>query len=193
MSGIDRTVSRRASGRRSGWPGRLLCRLVGNRAGNVVVELAVAAPVLALLFAGLLETATVMFTNSIMEGAASEAGRRIRTGQIQQAGTTLDTFRSDLCTSLFNIMDCSQIVIDVRNFTDYSGISLTLQVDENGDPVNPAFSPGGPETITLVRIMYRWNFITPLIGHMLSDNGTNSTLLISTAVFQNEPYAVTGP
>ncbi|MFQ5534321.1 MAG: TadE/TadG family type IV pilus assembly protein [Sphingomonadales bacterium] len=168
--------------------GRSVRAVISDRAGGVAIELAIAAPVLTMMTGGILETSTVLLVNSMMEGAAIEAAREIRTGQLQRAGDPLATFRTRLCGAMLNLVDCGKISFDVRNFSDFGTTDAVLELDKEGNPVAVQFSPGGAQAITFVRVTFRWEFLTPMIGRLLSDNGTNSMLLISTAVFQNEPY-----
>lgn len=155
--------------------------------GGSAVEFAMVAPAFFLLLMGTIETSTMFFVSTVMEGAAVDAARQVRTGQVQNAGDPLVTFQNELCAQVFNIVDCSNIIFDVRSFPDFTS-TTPLQFDADGNPINTGFAPGGASTVTVVRVTYRWDFFTPMIGIPMSDNGTNSRLLLATNVFQNEPY-----
>ncbi len=167
----------------------MVTRLLRDRRGTAAIEMAMIGPVFALVFVGIVEVSTLGFASTMLETAATDAARLIRTGQLATSADPLADFTAALCGGLPAMIDCGKISIDVRNFTNMAAVDLSLQLDEDGNPTGTAFAPGGPEQITLVRVAYRWDFFTPLIGTLMSDNGTNSALLLSTAVFQNEPYA----
>ena len=169
--------------------GSIARRLRHGRRGVTAVEFALVMPFFLAFLMGIIETGLVFYSNTVVEGAVADAARQIRTGQAQQSADALTTFRDRLCQSLFSIMDCSALAFDVRTFPDFSSVVLTIELDEDGNPLNPpAFTPGGAGDIVVVRVTYRYTFLTPLIGVPFSDNGTNSRLIISTAVFRTEPF-----
>jgi len=85
--------------------------------------------------------------------------------------------------------------LDAKTYNSFSSISIpVLHLNEDGDMVDeddnvytPGFTTGGSGEITVVRVLYPWEFFTPMISVLLSDTG-NSKLLSSTAIFRNEPY-----
>jgi hypothetical protein len=124
-----------------------------------------------------------------MEGATRETARQIRTGQIQESADPLNTFQTELCDALLNVIDCSQVSFNVQTFSSFGAVSMPIEVDEDGEIVNTGFNPGGSSAVTVVRSVYRWEFITPLIGNLIPA-GLGGHLLVSTVAFQNEPYNV---
>ena len=122
------------------------------------------------------------------EGAA----RQIRTGQVQVAANPLEAFRTRLCAELFELIDCNEVVFDVRKFDNFTSVATTLEFDEEGDVVGAAFLPGDSGEITIIRVIYRWHYKTPLVAQALSSDGTGSAVLMATMAFQNEPYELGG-
>ena len=62
--------------------------------------------------------------------------------------------------------------------------------DEDGNLVSQGFAPGGVESTVLVRLAYRYNFMTPLIGHILDSGPVENVYThMATVVLRNEPYA----
>jgi hypothetical protein len=53
--------------------------------------------------------------------------------------------------------------------------------------VSAGFSPGTQSQIVVVTVTYNYPFFTPWIASLLGGS-SNSALLMSTVVFQNEPY-----
>ena len=127
------------------------------------------APLFMLLLVGTLEVAIMFFASSVIEGATKEAARQIRTGQIQGSADPLAAFQAELCGSLAGVIDCTEVVFTVQTFSSFSSVSMPLEHDEDGEIVNPGFFPGGSTAITVVRAVYRWNFMTPMMEGMPED------------------------
>ncbi|MEO3429709.1 TadE/TadG family type IV pilus assembly protein [Pelagibius sp. CAU 1746] len=163
--------------------------LLRDERGNALIEFAFVAPPFLLLLIGTLEVSVMFFTSAVIEGATKEAARQIRTGNIQATADPLAAFRGQLCDSLFGVIDCNQVVFNVRTFSSFAAVSMPIELDQDGEIVNTAFTPGGSSEVTVVRAMYRWRFMTPLIDRVMP-SGLAGHLLISTAAFQNEPYNV---
>lgn len=163
-------------------------RLLRDRSGASALEFALLGPVFLLMIAGIVELALVFFGSVTLADATAEAARRIRTGEVQESAEPAGLFETGVCGSLFGLIDCAQIHVDVRAAGDFASADVPLELDDAGEPTETTFAPGGSGEITVVRVAYRWTFFTPLIGRLMSDNGSNSLLLLSTAVFRNEPY-----
>jgi Flp pilus assembly protein TadG len=162
---------------------------VRDERGSALMEFALVAPPFFLLLIGTLEVALMYFAGAVMEGATKEAARQIRTGQVQMSADPLATFQGELCGSLAGLIDCSKIVFNVQTFSSFSAASMPIELDEDGEIINTSFSPGGSSAVTIVRAMYRWNFMTPLIDKAMPA-GLGGHLLVSTVAFQTEPYNV---
>lgn len=155
--------------------------------GSTLMEFALVAPLFMLLLVGTLEVAIMFFAGAVIEGATKEAARQIRTGQVQQSADPLAAFQAKLCDDLAGVIDCTEVVFTVQTFSNFSSVSMPLEYDEDGEIINPGFAPGGSTAITVVRAVYRWNFMTPMMERVLP-GGLAGHLLVSTVAFQNEPY-----
>ncbi len=171
----------------SGFSGAL-----ASKRGGMLIEFAFVAPFVVLLLTATAELAVTLFAEATISGAVQSAARDIRTGRIQENENPLDAFQTKLCDSLFGIVNCNDVVFDVRTFADFGSVEMTLEVDEEGNLTGGQFAPGESGEITVVRAAYRWNFLTPLIGEALASDGSGGVLLISTMAFQNEPYELGG-
>ncbi|WP_245689529.1 TadE/TadG family type IV pilus assembly protein [Roseospirillum parvum] len=181
-SGVTRSARPSPAGRRR------LFGLLGDRRGATAIEVALILPIFVTLMFGTLEVGLLFFTATVMEGAVSEAGRLIRTGQAQRETSPLATFNAQLCEQLAGIINCDDIQYDVRTFSSFGVITLTPDLDEDGELESPVFQPGGAEEIVVIRSVYKWNFLVPFIGNLISPNGDSYYLMQATAVFRNEPY-----
>jgi Flp pilus assembly protein TadG len=169
-----------------GWVRRWLMR----REGTTAVEFSLLLwPYITLTF-GIIEISLMYASASLLEGATNSAARLIRTGQIQQAeGEDPETiFRESMCAYATALIDCNDVIIEVQqltSFTDY--YDLEPQYDEDGNFQSQGFDAGGSSDRVLVRVGYRYSFMTPLIGTMIG--GADSALnFMSTIVLQTEPY-----
>lgn len=158
----------------------------------MLIEFAFVAPFVVLLLTATAEIAVTLVVDATLSGAAESAARDIRTGRVQEGDNPLDAFQSKLCDSLFGIVDCGELVFDVRRFDDFGSADMTILVDEDGNLSGAQFAPGDSGEITIVRVSYRWQYLTPLIGGLLAPDGTSGVLLLSTLAFQNEPYDLGG-
>jgi len=176
----------RACGRR---PKSFLSRLKRDCRGATAVEFAMILPVFSYLLLGILEISVMFAMQVIVENAVFSAARQIRTGQAQSSADADTTFSTALCTELYNIINCGDILYDVQTFSTFAAVDLTVEYDADNEIITESFNAGSSESIVAVRVMYQWNFFTPLIGDFFEDtDSTNRRLLMATGVFRNEPY-----
>lgn len=171
-----------------------------DKRGIAAVEFALIAMPFFFLIFSLLEVCVIFIMSSILEHAASEASRQIRTGQIQTAGhadsaTAKAAFLTDVCAELYGLMSCNngKLMIDVQKFDSFdstSGQSLsfdgsTSDLDDSGF----GFDTGAQNEIVVIRVFYEWDLIIPIMSAPLDNmNGSNRRLLQATVAFRNEPF-----
>lgn len=165
---------------------------VGCRSAATAVEFAlVAAPFFALLVA-LFQTALVFFAGRVLDETVQQASRYILTGQAQTSGMTQGQFASWVCSNTYGLFNCNNFMINVQNYSSFSSASTTtptLTFNTNGGVSNTwTWSPGNPGDIVVVQIMYQWPLVLGPLGFTLANLSNGNRLLISTAVFKNEPY-----
>lgn len=184
---------------------KTLARFVRHEKGTTAIEFgAVIGPFLGLMFA-IIETAIVFFASQTLETATADSARLIMTGQ-QQSTTVnmtpeqkLAEFKKRLCNAspatgepaplLKALFDCSKLVIDVRNYSGFSGADFSKPIDGSGNLINSAqFSPGGQGAIVVVRVMYPWQLWVSGLGFNIADMSGGKRLLVATASFRNEPF-----
>ncbi|MDH4441011.1 MAG: pilus assembly protein [Rhizobium sp.] len=192
--------------------GRLMARLARSRDGAAAVEFAIlSVPYFIIIFA-ILETFIAFTAEQLVTNAVNTLAREIRTGQITYGlnrGTdkTREEFRQLFCDEVDILISCSaaevatasKLYIDARTFTTFAAIPTTIprMTTAAYSDINPAtfaFTPGGPDTINMLRAYYRWQVITDLVrpyittirptdGSMPSD-----FLIVATTAFKNEKY-----
>lgn len=174
----------------------LLRRLARRRAGDdesgaAAVEFALLGAPFFLLIMGLIEISLMFIASSMLDNAASEAARQIRTGEVQQRGDDATAFRALVCDELAAVVKCDAgLRIDVRTFGSFAATTFVDPIDEDTGEFaeTETFQAGASSQIVVVRVFYEWKLITPMIGIPLSNMSSNRRLLQSTVVFRNEPF-----
>jgi Flp pilus assembly protein TadG len=170
--------------------GRALRRFARGVDGAAAVEFAlVATPFIALTFA-ILETALVFFAGQTLEAAAADSARLIMTGQAQTQGFSQADFKTQVCSRIYGLFDCTNgVYVDVKTYSSFSAISTASPVT-NGqlNTGSMTYTPGGPGDITVVSLYYQWPIYVSLLGDNLSNLSGNNRLLVATSVFRVEPY-----
>ena len=166
---------------------RLLARFRRDRSGATAVEFAlIALPFFGLIFA-IIQTSIVMFASQALQTMTSDASRKIMTGQL--SGTsTLKAFRDELCDQEEDVIfDCSKILVQVKSFDNFAlanpkNVFTPDCFDLKKAAGASCYSPGGPQKVVLVRVVYPWPF-----GLTLEDLGRPRTLVAVSAI-RTEPY-----
>jgi hypothetical protein len=149
-------------------------RLKSENRGSVAVEFAMLMiPFLTILMA-MIETGYMLFISILMEGATSDAARQVRTGSVQRAQAPLALFQETLCDRMFGVVNCDDLQFEVQGFGSTGNTSGN-------------FAPGAAGDIVVVRVSFRFSFVTPFLANILR-GGDGSVLLVSSSAFRNEPF-----
>jgi hypothetical protein len=83
-------------------------------------------------------------------------------------------------------------MINVQNYSSFSAASTatpTLTFNSSGAVTNSwSYNAGNPGDIVVVQVMYQWPVLFGPLSFNLSNLSNGNRLLMSTAVFKNEPY-----
>jgi Flp pilus assembly protein TadG len=156
--------------------------------GVTAVEFALVAPVFMFLVFAILETSLMYVVATVMQGEVALTTRIIRTGQLQQEDDAIAAFRDSLCENLDNVLDCDNVIIDVRTFDDFGEIDLDDFVDEDGNASGNQFTPGSAGEIVVVRVAYQYNIVTPYLDEFLPTDANGNLMLFAGTAFKNEPF-----
>ena len=170
---------------RSGRQPGFIVRFARDQGGVAAIEFAfVALPFLMLIFA-IIELGLVSLVSITLENAIVDAGRTIRTGEVQNNKQTAAAFKTKVCTGMgwIGVTTCeSALSIDVQRLPSFQS-GATLQKS-----ATPCWDPGGPNSIILVRAYYQWPLVTPLLDTGLkSSDGKHE--VSAAALLANEPYS----
>jgi Flp pilus assembly protein TadG len=165
---------------------------ISKKASAAVEFGLVAAPFFALLMA-LFQTALVFFAGRVLDVTTLQASRYILTGQAQNSSYTQTQFATYVCNNTFALFTCANLMVNVNTYNSFSSAvtsapTLTFNKKTGAVTNTWSYSPGGPNDIVVVQVMYQWPVIGGPLGFTLSNLSNGDRLLMSTAVFKNEPY-----
>jgi len=159
--------------------------------GMATVEFGLIGMSYIMMILAALEVGYMVFLQVVLDNAARDAARQVRTGQVQVAGNPQSTFSTLLCNDVGTLIPCASLLYQSQAFWQWSeassGLSAPLARDANGNLVSAGFNAGSPGEIVVVQVTYNYSFFTPWMAALLGGS-TNSALLSSTVVFQNEPF-----
>jgi Flp pilus assembly protein TadG len=164
--------------------------LLQNRAGGPALEMALIAPVFIAIMLVTFDMGYMLFVQGVLDGAARNAARVVRTGQAQTSADPSGTFFAALNAGLSGVINSAAVTADVESYADFSTLksSLPALIDpKTGKPVTN-FTPGSPNSAVAVRVTYIYNFMVPWEGTLLMGATPGSARLVTTVVFKNEPY-----
>lgn len=159
----------------------LLARLLRDSAAAAAVEFAIIGSMFLLLVCMMVEVDLIMFTQSVLDNAARDAGRLIQTGQVQAAGGAATLFTNQLCSDVGTLIPCAKLQYNVQSAASFSALNTTV-TSSNGTMTGTGFSPGTSGQDVLVQVGYYRPTIIPWTAKYLYGN----RLLISTVAFQND-------
>jgi len=170
-------------------------RRLGER-GVTTVEFAIVGPLFLMLLLAVFELGYMTFVQSVLDSSARTAARLIRTGQAQASGNAQTDFQTALCNGASSVIGCSNLIYQVQEFDSWSATQTAVNTPPKRDPktgqlIPAAFNAGNCGQIEAVQVTYDYQFFTMWIGQQLGDS-TQSAFLMSTVVFQNEPFCTAG-
>ena len=170
----------------------LLRRFRRSRGGSAAVEFALVAPMFFALLFAIIETAIMFFAGQVLETITQNSARSILTGQTQTAGyTTVQQFSTNVvCPQIPALFTCASIGIDVESWPAFSGsMAINNLTDASCNFTNLQYNPGGPGSIVIVKLAYKWPLFVTGLGLNLTTTGcSGNRVLTAAAAFQNEPY-----
>ena len=168
---------------------RFLVRL--GESGMATVEFGLIGMVYLMMILGALEISYAVFLQVVLDNAARDAARQIRTGQVQVANSPQTTFSTLLCNDVSWLIPCTSLLYQAQAFWQWSeantGMSSGISRNSNGSLASAGFNAGSPGEIVVITVTYNYSFFTPWMASLLGGS-YGATLLTSTVVFQNEPY-----
>jgi Flp pilus assembly protein TadG len=176
---------------------RRLARAFGRRRrglfraedGSAAVEFGMLALPFCLMIFAILELGLVFVTDSVLENAAIETGRLVRTGQARNQGMSAAQFKSSLCgrMSIFAADCASRATVDVRVIATFTTQPPDPMSGGSFSEAGLTYTNGQPRQLMLVRVWYRQPLLTTFMAQGLSRLNDGSVRLTATTAFRNEP------
>ncbi len=196
LPGVDRVILQRAAD--------FARRFRANAQGVTAVEFGFVAFPFMLFVLGIMAAGLQFFTVNSLDNAVETAARKIRTGEAQRAGMTLQNFKELVCESggYYVENNCNQIYVHVQSATNWADISPRdcatngQMTPQSNMTAALADSSGGSEQVVLVTVCYDWQLpITfPYLRYMMMRPAdgvplvSGGSLIQSVATFRTEPY-----
>ncbi|MBI1216348.1 MAG: pilus assembly protein [Alphaproteobacteria bacterium] len=166
--------------------------LTSDNDGVVAIEFALVVMPFIILLVGIVEIGLFYASGALLEGASVDAARLIRTGQVQDASDPETAFKQELCSQAAALIPCTDIqyeVIDLPSGSFIDAEDYQPVVDSDGNLVPQGFDAGNSNDVVMVRTYYKYHFMTPFIGEMISGKiGQDWMGQMSTVVIKSEPY-----
>ena len=161
----------------------------GNK-GVTAVEFSLIGIPFVLMTVGIIETALMLTTNSMLQESTFAASRLIRTGQVQQAPSGAEEmFRDAVCDFSELLIPCDDIQFQVQEVPSFADAADNEPgVDEDGNFTATPFDPGVENSVVIVRVLYNYPIRTPMMQMLLSNREGGRRTMLSTVVLQTEPY-----
>lgn len=160
--------------------------------GVAAVEFALIATPFFLIIIGIIEVSMFFAAGTVLEGGASAASRLLRTGQAQLSEDPEQTFQAALCSHVARMIPCDRIQYEVIRLDDntFAGAEEYVpEFDDDGNLVPSPFSTGNSNDVIMVRTVYRYEFLTPFLGSLITgDPGRNWSMHMAMSVIKAEPY-----
>jgi Flp pilus assembly protein TadG len=159
--------------------------------GSVEFSL-IALPLFGLIIA-ILQIGIVFIAQQELESAVEKSARALLVGNAQQANVTRSQFATSVCGYLPVLFTCSQVMIDLQTAASFSAANTatpTLTYDSSGNVTNAwQYQLGASGSIMVLRVIYQFPVVFGPLGFNLSNLSNGKRLIMSTSVFQVEPYS----
>jgi Flp pilus assembly protein TadG len=185
---------------------RSACAIARHDGGSPAVEFALAAPVLLLLMAAIVEFGTIMFVTVLMEGGLREAARWGITGQTPEDGDRAAHILEVVADRTLGLVDVSEATVKITAYPTFDDIGRgEAFVDGNGngkydngetfkdcngngkwDNDRGRSDAGGAGDAVVYEIDYDWPLLTSLMTPLIGKDGKFH--IQANAVVRNEPW-----
>ncbi|MFI0844064.1 TadE/TadG family type IV pilus assembly protein [Mesorhizobium sp. IMUNJ 23232] len=186
MSAVPQHNSLRKRGLFAG----LLRRFIVDARGVTAIEFAVLALPFSLMLFVILESCISFAGSQVLANAADDIARRMRTGQ--EKTMDKEKLQNLVCAEIKIIVanDCPGLYVDLRTFTTFSGATTVKKYMLSDDLDNNDFRVelGGPQTINMLRLYYKWPIFTDNIIGLLQNGKEGKTVHFAAVIWRNEPF-----
>lgn len=173
-----------------------LSALGRDRRGTTAIEFAmVSLPFLMFSF-GIIIMAMHYLTTIMLDRAALQASRKIRTGEVVTENMTVGDFKQLVCEEASPTIACNdKLQVHIQSADAWADINPRNCL-ESGSLASPGTSEddlvsqssGGASQVVLVTLCYEWTLPQNMPYIELGNMSNGSQLIQSVATFRSEPY-----
>jgi len=160
--------------------------------GVTAIEFAFVAPIFIALLIAIIQSMIFLFSQQVLQEAATNAGRLIMTGQVQNSGLTQSQFQADICPMISVLFTCGNLMVNVQTYDSYSDANTTvptLTYNAQGQVTNTwSYNPGAPGDIVVVQLIYPEPVVNGLLGFAFSDLQNGTAEMVGATAIRVEPY-----
>ncbi|MEQ1955758.1 TadE/TadG family type IV pilus assembly protein [Mesorhizobium sp. CN2-181] len=168
----------------------LFRRFLVDARGATAVEFAMLALPFSVMLFVILESCISFAGSQVLANAADDVARQLRTGQIRTIDET--TLKQKVCDQIAIIVanNCPGLYVDLRNFTTFASAQTVKKYMLSEDLNKNDFKVelGGPQTINMLRLYYKWPLITDNISELLQNGKEGKTVHFAAVIWKNEPF-----
>jgi len=170
-----------------------------NRRGSTVLEFAILGVPLMIMVFAFFEVLFMSASTVMLASATEEVSRNLYTGQFQRGTKNTEEDLKNLICAQAVLIQCNEdLLVDVRDFNDWAGVSLPKLIKSDGSYAVSS-TPSSTETVTIqgerivvMRVVYRWRLMTPGIAYFLRGAWVGKKYLFHARVFIVEPWDFLG-
>jgi Flp pilus assembly protein TadG len=177
-------------------------RFGADTRGTTAVEFGMLLAPFLLLMMGIITIGLQYLTMHFLEHGVEVASRKLRTGEAQKAGQTLDDFRRMFCEAADVMIKCDDhLVIHIKSKEKFAELTPVTNCVTNGE-LTPSSGNGGDSVrsragdasaAVMVSACYEWDMGMSLwqsIWNLLSPTPTvqGKSILSAATAFRSEPF-----
>lgn len=176
-------------------------RFLFDRSGASAVEFAIVAPVFLIFMFATFEVGWFYFVNSMVDGAATNAARSLRTGQAQNAGLSSGDFLTEVvCPKVEIFGDCAaRLTVEVKKYDTFADLAgdasapIICRDADQSEIESISYDPGGESQIIRIRLCFLYDTLNPAIGINLAQTDLGQRKVTATYVLRTEPFETSSP
>lgn len=177
-------------------------RFGADTRGTTAIEFGMLLAPFLLLMMGIITIGIQYLAMHFLEYGVEVAARKLRTGEAQKAGYTLDDFRTLFCQAADVMIKCDDhLVIHIDSDETFAGLTPVTSCVTNGELTPPSGNggdsvqsrAGDSSDAVVVSACYEWDMGMSLwqsIWNLLSPTPTvqGKSILSAATAFRSEPY-----
>lgn len=177
---------------------RILSRFRRSQKGATAIEFGLVALPFFMLMAAIIEMALLLWTSQILEEGIAQASRSLLTGQSQtiyKGGAAANTaaFRTAVCGTGSEFIDCTKLQIDVRTHTSFAAAQTGTGSVVSGGALNTAgfgYNQPQPNQIVVVRAVLEYPLFFAQWSSALANLTGGKRAIVASSAFRTEPFTI---